>query len=760
MFALKQKRLPLWLSLFLLSILFITPIPFLNQLQPDNSEDVFFHEDEPVILLEKELRQQFPEDDMLIILFTGDNLYADTFLTPFESVVTQLEKDPLIDRVIAITTMDKIFGTSDGFSVEYVLKKEEIQKLNTFQRKARVVNDRFAPKRIASTDGSHIAMLVRPNPLESSFDSEKIKTMTMDLISKYNLIPYIVATAGSIEIEVTMFDTMLADNLRFIPATVILGIVLIWWLFRSILIIVLVMISIGIAVNSSLLFVVLIDEPFSMPVSMVSPLLTSLTIAFFIHFFNAFLHASAIGHSGHSRILYALNDVERPIRFTAITTMAGLLSLGFSPLPPIQTFGYAAAVGVAMLYLLVIWIIPSVFLRYDNNSWQIQKVGMTQFNRIVMFGARISIRHAGIVSTVILSLLLLGGLTQAIKVRPETDLLLYFPQQHSLIQSDKLIQKNLAGTTPLEIIFDGKQRDDLKDPINLKQIKAIQQEIDNLPEVDASLSMADIVEEMHWAFHNENPAYRSIPDKRPIISQYLFIYDGTDLFELVDQEFKRTRMLLNLNVHGARKIRETMEKIEQLMKKNHISLQWQFAGSARMFSDQEKQLISGQLKSGAMAFLLIFLCLTLFWRSYKPAMLAMLPNISPILFIFITMGILSITLDIGTAIILSVAIGIAVDDTIHVYDAYLRRINKGIKPIIALMRAYRSAGRAISATTIILCGQFFILAFSSFIPTHQFGLMTGVGLLAALFFDILLLPAILALGIKYRQQKQFNESRK
>ena len=748
---LKPGILPYWLALSLFLLLFSVPIPFLTQLQPDNRAEVFFPEDAPVRQLEIELRKQFPEDDVLIVLFSDKDqfLYSDKFLTRFESLIKKLNNNPLIEKVIAVSTMDHIMGTEDGFSVDYLLTVEDTPNASIAERKKQVLSDRFAPRRIVSPDGQYLALIIRPETLKNSYDSEQIEIQTRALIKKLGLSKQMAAIAGNIEIEVAMFDMMLSDNAKFVPATVLLGIILLWWMFRKVIVIVLVMSAIGAGINMALLFVVLYGAPFSMPVSMVTPLLTSLTIAFFIHFFNSFLQASGYGLSGKERILKVLNDIERPVRYTALTTVAGFLSLGLSPLPPIKTFGFAAAFGVIVLYFMVIWIMPAILLRWDRGQWAVKDSGLVKLDKLLMLGARVSIRYAGLVVAVILGLLLLG-LPQVFKVEAETDLLLYFPEQHELIQSDNLISEHLAGTTPLEIIIDGQGRDSLKEPALLKEIKQVQNWVEALPEVDTTLSMADVIEEMHWAFHGEDPAYRVLPESRNIISQYFFIYDGRDLYDLVENEFQRTRLQLSLNVHGARQIRAVMNKIADYLEQQHGDLNWQFAGAARLFSDHEKLLIEGQIKSAIGAFVIIFVCLVLFWQRIFPALLALIPNLSPILIIFIVMGYWGIKLDIGTAIVLSVAIGVAVDDTIHIYDAYLRRVDKGVKPILALLRAYRGAGRAIFATTLILCGQFFFLVFSSFVPTYQFGLMTGIGLLAAFIFDIMFLPALLTLVARKR----------
>ncbi|MCW8880865.1 MAG: RND transporter, partial [Sedimenticola sp.] len=143
---------------------------------------------------------------------------------------------------------------------------------------------------------------------------------------------------------------------------------------------------------------------------------------------------------------------------------------------------------------------------------------------------------------------------------------------------------------------------------------------------------------------------------------------------------------------------------------------------------------------------LIFLLMLIQWRSIGSALLCMVPNISPILIIFIIMGFFGLWLDMATAMIASVAVGIAVDDTIHVYHGFIGRVRRGISPVVALVKTYRQAGRAVMTTTLILSAQFLILTLSQFVPTIHFGLLTSIGLVSALVFDLLLLPALLMIA--------------
>ncbi len=152
--------------------------------------------------------------------------------------------------------------------------------------------------------------------------------------------------------------------------------------------------------------------------------------------------------------------------------------------------------------------------------------------------------------------------------------------------------------------------------------------------------------------------------------------------------------------------------------------------------------------------MLIFVLMLFLWRSFWQSVICMLPNLSPIILIFIFMGFFGIWLDMATAMIASVAVGIAVDDTIHVFHGFIKRLKNGAKPATAILRTTSHAGRAVMTTTIILATQFLILLFSEFIPTSNFGLLTSIGLVAALLFDMLVLPAVLILVYRKKQQPE------
>jgi predicted RND superfamily exporter protein len=482
-------------------------------------------------------------------------------------------------------------------------------------------------------------------------------------------------------------------------------------------------------------------------------LLSALTIAALVHLFNALHYAAQRGLVGRFRVERALEEIRKPARYTALTTAAGLASLGASPIAPIATFGFTSAIGVVLIYVVVILLVPPLFSRWDHSEWPKRKGGGHWMDVGLGFLSRVGIRYPGAVVGVT-AVLLLIGVPQLFFIKVETNLQEFFEPTHEVRRSTDQIDERMIGTMTMQVVFTASTPEGIKTPENLNQIKSFQDWVEQLPEVDKSISPADFVEEMNWGFHEEKAQFRSIPSNPQLISQYLFIYDGEDMYDVVDRDYNMGLVNLNLNVHSASEISRVMEQIRAYLDNNiGQGMTWDIAGMGRLFSDMEELLVRGQVYSLSGALLLIFLLMLLLWRSFSQALLCMIPNLSPILLIFIFMGIFGIWLDMATAMIASVAAGIAVDDTIHVFHGFIKRVKAGSTPVSALVRTYHQAGRAVLTTTIILSAQFMVLMASEFIPTGNFGLLTSIGLVAALLFDLMLLPAILLLIYEPRSRR-------
>lgn len=742
------------LSLAFLVLFGLLPPALLPSLNIDNDPKVYFPEDEPAVVLDEKLRAQFPNDQVFILLFEGIALFSDNFLNAYHGLAKQLENNALVDKVFGLTTQDHIAGSEDGFLIEPVINTGKLAETTPAQRQQRAIADRFARNSLVSHDGSAISLVVVPATLENSMQRLQLEQEVLSAVQSEHLDDFLTARTGFIPLDIAELRSMLRDNIIFIPATIVIGLFLIWWLFRRWLAVLLGGISIGVVVNSTVALYVLAGQPFTLISSIVPPLLSALTVAALVHLYNALHYAAQRGLSGPARIAHALDEIRRPALFTALTTAAGMLSLATSPIPAIRTFGLVSAAGVLLIYLVVCVILPPVITVWDSAPWPRTGAGLRWMDIVVRRLYRTGIRYP--VWAIGLTVVVLGAGVPALwHVKVETNLQEFFAPDHPTRRDTSYFESIMTGTGNLDVIFETPERDGLKKPEYLAFMRSFQSWAEELPEVDKTVSVADFIEEMHWGFNAEDPAFRAIPEDPQQVSQYLFIYDGNNLFDFVDPDFRISHVSISINTHPANEIATVMDKLRGYLS-DHTppGLQWEIAGYSRLFADMEDLLVKGQVYSLWGALILIFLLMLFLWRSLGGALLCMIPNMSPILLIFIVMGLFGLWLDMATAMVASIAVGIAVDDTIHVYHGYIKRMNAGARPVQALARTLSQAGRAVVTTTIILSAQFMILVLSLFQPTTHFGLLTSVGLWAALVFDLLLLPAMLIVLANYRSERQ------
>lgn len=748
-----QPRLLRWRPMVATVVLVhLVGAALLLRLDLNNAPELYFPKDAAATVLERELRTEFPNDEILIGLFAGEGLYAAPVLAALDRVSERMERHPDVDRVFSVTRVDHVAGSADGFVVEPLIDVDTLADSTAEQRFARVLGDRFMPDWLASTDGKALALVVRTHKLSESRQRQSVESAFHEAVEAEQLQDRLVAVAGTVALDAAELRSMLRDTLVFTPMVMSLGLILLYWVVGRIVPVVIGAVAMSTAVVTCVALISAIGQPYTLVTAMVPTLLSAYTVSNLLHFYAALKRTRDAGFRRPKRVVFALQIVHTPAMFNVLTTAAGMISLVLVPIPPIQVFGLISAIGVVVIYLVVFYLVPPLLVKFDRGPWPKGGSGFAWTKRISCRLATFGIRRAGwVVGAVLLAAVLTAPLL--FKVQAESDLLKFFNESHPLTQATARVEEALVGVTALEIVVDGPGRDAFKNAKRLQLIKALQTRVEALPAVDRATSMMDIVEEMHWAFNEEDEAFRRLPDDDRLLSQLLLIYDGRDLQELVNNEYQRMRILLNVNVHGANAIQQVIEQIEGLVATvDAPELKWQVAGYGRLFADQEDLLVVGQLHSFLGAFGQIFLIMFLLWRSFPSAVISMLPNLAPLYLVFAVMGAAGIYLDMATVLIAGVVLGITVDDTIHIFHNYQERRRKGYGAVFAVARSFEASGRAVVATSLLLVSQFLLLGTSSFVPTSHFGLLTAGGLLAGQLMELLLLPALLVLWSRFESR--------
>ncbi len=718
----------------------------------NNAHELYFPDDSPAVIMEKSIRKEFPNDELLIGVFAGPDLFSAEFLTALDRVAKQLQQHKLVDRVFTVTNADHIAGTEDGFSVEKLIDPNTLEQTTPASRRERALSDRFAPGLLVSKDGSVLAIAVRPIQLQESRQREAIKHALYQAVNAAGLDKQLVAVAGTVALDSASLLSMLVDSAILIPLTMAIGLGLLIWVVGRPAPVIIGAVAMGVVVLPTIGFLVLLNQPFTLVMAMVPPLLAAYTIATLLHLYAALMRARQAKLQRPARVIRALHDVHKAALFNVLTTGAGMASMALTPIPPIQVFGLVGAAGTALIYLVVFHLVPPLLVKWDTGRWPQRGFKGTQ--KLAFKFVRFSMRNAGLtIAACVIAIVVAVPL--ATKVEVETDLIKFFPDNHWLSRSTNFVEENLSGVINIEVVFNGPKRDALKHVETLRELQTFQKWVAVQPHVDRAVSMMDMVEEMNWAFHEEDPKYRTLPANDKLLSQLLLVYDGRDLEELVNREFQRTRITLNLNVHGATAISNVIDNIRAHLNEHPVpGLKADIAGNGRLFADQQELLVIGQIKSFFGAFVLIFLLLLLIFRSPIAATICLIPNLAPLFFIFVVMGASGISLNMATSLIAGVILGITVDDTIHLFHGYQQRLKNGASPTFALARSFEASGRAVLAVTLVLVSQFLLLIGSKFQPTSDFGLLAATGLITGQLLELLLLPALIVLWHKRQKWNQ------
>ncbi|MBK1734988.1 hypothetical protein CKO15_06760 [Halorhodospira abdelmalekii] len=739
-------RLPAPLALLILLLLAIVPLTWaISELEMSTSAEDFIPKDDPAFEFEQQLREHFPRNASLIAIFALDDTgLSDVFLDDLGQISETMAAHPLVSRLYSPTHSERLRGRDDQLRSERLLGPVERAGLTHAERLERLQSNPLVAGSLVAHDGSRVALVMQPGEHIGSAQRQVLHDAFEEALAESDITRERVSLTGTIAINLAQIDATIQDVWLFVPLSLATGLGLMLWMFRRWLAVAATLAVISASLGSGLAVTAATGHAFTMASAILIPLVIALTVALLVHLCNALTRQAQLGHTGRERIARAHTAIRRPALFTALTTAAAFLSLSISP-QPAGVFGQSAAAAVLVQYVAVLWVLPAIFARWDRRSWPLSTQGVSLLERPICRLMLWAYHHPRTTLAAALIVVVIGT-PHIFRIEADADLLRFLPDEHPTVAATEQFAEHFHGTSVVDIVFIGDGRDTFVEPDQLERIAAMRDWLEARPEVDRTRSMLDTLEELHWALHNEDPDYRTLPDSRALISQYLLLYDGADLYDRVDRNFQIARISVSLKIRGSQAINRFAAEIEEtLAAQGWQPDQTQLAGTAYLLSQNQHRIMRGQLYGLLLASALIFLLMALLWRSFQRAAIGMLPNLFPVFCVVVILGLGGLSLNVVTAMIAAIVLGIAVDDTIHLYYGYLNRRSAGFGHGRALLHTYRRAGRAVTATTVILGAQMLWLTFSGFTPTSTFGLLTAAGIGAAWLFDLLVLPAILTL---------------
>lgn len=511
------------------------------------------------------------------------------------------------------------------------------------------------------------------------------------------------------------------------------------------------------------------------PVTVVSSnfvsLLLILNLALIVHLIVRFreLHALHPEADNLSLVRDTVRDKVTPCLYTVLTTMVAFGSLLVSGIRPVIDFGWMMVIGLGIAFLLSFTLFPAALLLLKPGRPVQQRDVTSGLTGALADG--ITARPG--MTLAVAAVLGVVGTAGAFQLSIENRFIDYFKKSTEIYQGMRLIDEQLGGTTPLDVLIDAPPRE--------AEPEEDDEYLDELDELDGMASDAGIASTSYWLNSGRLPEVRRVHeylDSLPGTGKVLSIATAMDMFGALEPRVLNEDFYLSVfyrrlpetvkdalfdpylsedgdQVRFSVRVYESAPDLRrnEMLQEIHRHIaedmgygaeQVHLSGMMVLYNNMLQGLFRSQILTLGVVFGAIMLMFLVLFRSWRFSVLGILPNLLSAAMVLGLMGWARIPLDLMTVTIAAITIGIGVDNTIHYIHRYRDELRADGDPWGAVARCHGTIGRALYYTSITIVLGFSVLALSAFIPTIYFGLLTGLAMTAALLTNLTLLPVLLA----------------
>jgi predicted RND superfamily exporter protein len=447
-------------------------------------------------------------------------------------------------------------------------------------------------------------------------------------------------------------------------------------------------------------------------------------------------------YSNKELAMKIFDSLSKPVILTGLTTTAGMLCLLGHVIIPSRQLSVLASAGILFALVASLLFIPAVvsmlpkpkpiFLDKNSKKPILEKM-------LTLFGKLVTSKPRTIVTFAVISALVIS--VGIFFVIVDTDPNKYYPDKHPVAYSGRLVNDNLGGAQSISVVFQG----DIKDPQLMDKIQSVEQELNQMAEVGNTTSIARVVLQMSRALNDpEEEGYDKVPDNRNAVAQYFELYsmsgDPDDFEKMVDFPYEHALLTARLNTASTKKMDSVINRVKQKTASDpNVKL---VGGFGSILSELAHKVVDGQLVSLGLAILVVGILLMILFRSVMAGLISATPLAISVTTLFGLMGIFRIELNIATAMLSSIMIGVGVDYTIHYLWRFKEERQKGLDLKEAAKKTLTTTGRGIVFNALSVMVGFIVLFTSSFIPVRFFGFLVVVSISSCLMGALILIPSL------------------
>lgn len=692
-------------------------------------------------------RELFGSDETLILTIANDDVFSARSVDTIRRMTARINDLEAVREVLSLTSAVDIRSVEDGLDISPFFAEPEEGPADLAAIKQRVMSNPFYSGSLVSLAADATALVVYFNNYS---DQEYIRGGLHDAIMQI-----VHEEQGQNEVFMTgtpyfqfAMVELLVDDLMWMPLLISLILAIILAIvFRTVVGVVAPLLTVGVGVVLTLGTISALGYSLSMISALVPPLLMILGFTYAVHVTSEYHQQRRHPESHAPVMLQTLKHMTVPVVLTGLTTIAGFIALMANPITAVREFGMFASIGVLYITLLSITFTPALLKALDRNPERWSNSGAPHhgsvFDRFVDSIALFDLNNRRAIFTAfsVVSLLALVGMAQ---INVSTETITNFKSDSAARKGYDIVNQQLGGANHFYIIVEGVHVDTFKDPHNLHALRGLQDWLEQQPEVGGTFSLADYLMQIHQAINDNEAEYFAIPDNKRLVTQLLFLSSSDELDRIVDSRYRTTSLVVRSRVINSDRMSLLLDRIQSRLQQLPGHLTATVTGKPVLINETLTGIIIGQARSVGLAMVFVYIILTVMFMSLRIGLVALLPNIVPVLVYFGSLGFFGVSLNPSTSLIAPMVLGIAIDDTIHYFSRFNREIHRHADDRKATLLAMKAVGRPVTFTSIGLCLGFLVLITSDLRMQAQVGVMASYALAVAWLSDFLLTPALCA----------------
>lgn len=727
----------------------------------DYSYKTYFREDDQQLVEFETIQDQFSETDNVIFALepkSGD-VFTKEFLTALHWLTEESWQLPYSTKVSSISNYQHTYVEGDDLLIRALVEEpESLANSQIAQIKDIALSSKSIENRLVSRDGDMaLVNIIFSLPYKSPWETPKIAHEAEQIKAAFEAkFPNIKLHAAGFTLLNNAFVAISqADMNILMPLMILIMAGLMFWLLGSwkgvLGTLLITTLSIGATIGAFSWF------KFGLNGTSVSAPLIILTLAVAnsIHLLVTFQQKMTEGMNKDSALKESLRLNFWPIIITASTTAIGFFSLNLCDSPPFADLGNISAVGIIIAATLSLTVLPAFVTAVDyqykvqEKHWipvALDKISTTVIQRSVIVLLVMSV-----------SFTFITAFSQKNQVNDMFKLL--FSEKLEFRQALEFVDANVGGVNTMEIAMTHEDDKPVTDPQFLRDIEAVTSWLESKSQIDHVDSISHLVKRIGKNLNQNNEAFYSIPDNPELAAQYILLYElslpaGHNMNDLLNLDKTATRINLSFSSLDSIKTLELEQEIKTHLAIAYPNYDFKLSGISLMFSHIGIKNTKSMVEAGFLALVGISVILLLALRSIKLGILSLVPNLIPALLAFGVWGMFNGEFGIAISCALGMSLGIVVDDTVHFLARYKMYREQYDAPA-AIQKTFSSVGHALFITTVVLACGFSVLALSAFQVNADVGIFNAITIIFALICDFLLLPAVLLL-VDRKKQDQSN----